>query len=133
MTNNNNRNQFEEFTDELDSLAEDLIETLLETGVGLIDEVKAANHKQQSPDGKPWKKRQKAYPWPINNKTGKLLNSYKATPNSNTNTIAIQNTAAYAGYVNDVRPLLPDTEVPPKWIEQLDEALEEFCDNWNKK
>lgn len=128
-----NKKEFEELQEALDSLTEEMIEALLEAGDDIIKALEETHKAERDPDGNPWKQRKKAYPWPINNKTGELLNSYKAVPNTNTKSISIQNTAAYAGYVDNVRKILPDGDIPVRFTKELQEALDDFIDEWNDR
>ena len=122
-----------ELMNDLNSLQEEIVEALLEASEDILKDIEATHQAGQSPDGKVWKTRQKAYPWPVNNKSGHLLNSYAANPNKSKQTITISNTAAYAEYVDNVRPILPTSDIPVKFVKELQDELDEYVDEWNSR
>ena len=122
-----------ELQDDFETLNEEIVEALLNASEDILKDIEATHKAGQSPDGKPWKARQKAYPWPINIKSGHLLNSYEATPNQSKQTITISNNAAYADYVDNVRPILPTSDIPVKFVKELQDELDAFIDEWNSR
>jgi hypothetical protein len=124
------KNNIKDIMEALESLPEEITEEILD--IEFVDIVRSNHKREQDPYGKPWPKREKAYDHPINNDTGRLLNSYQMTSNGK-NQMSITNTAAYAEYVNNRRPLLPESEIPNEWMEEIEKVVDDFIDDWNKQ
>lgn len=82
---------------------------------------------EQTPDGKPWKKRIVDKPWPINNHTG-ILKASRDVSVSSADSITVAYNVDYSQYVDAERPLLP-TEFPQSKLELLQEYTKELIES----
>lgn len=112
--------------EKLRRLPKDLTNSIKETKEDLIREIEKTHKAEQDPYNKPWKKRKEKYNHPINYKTGKLFKSYKSKLKPNG--FQITNKAKYSGYVNKVRPLIPNKSegLPKHWKLLIKTKIKQF-------
>lgn len=107
--------------EQVSELADELEREVLATAPTLVRLTKQTHRREQDPYGQPWKPRKGTYGWPINDRTGRLLASYRRQAHGDR--VTIRNTAPHASFVNDERQLLPDDELPDVWLATVEQAV----------
>jgi phage gpG-like protein len=95
----------------------------------LIAEAKKTYHKEENPYGEAWPARKHNKPWPILNKTGNMLKSFKGHPRKDG--YLLTNQAAYSGYHQfgtknmAQRLFLPEASrgIPKSWQKLIQKKL----------
>lgn len=131
MSSNNRIKDIDDLIKDLNNLTSDLTEQILETKDELLKEVTKTHKQERDPFGKAWIPREQEQLWPILNKSGNLLNSYKAFKKDK-NKIVITNEAEYAAAQDFKRKLLPETDIPDSWFQEIEKAIDEYIKNFNK-
>lgn len=97
----------------------------LDVGQDIADEIDQLRDTQYSrgkdPYGRKWKKRKHRYSWPILDRTGHLRSSVRTRVQGRT--VSVQTHVSYAGYVQAIRKVVPEGEMPKQWASAIDDIV----------